>query len=100
MAFAKITFENSVTGKTKIAPVGYSWTFLLFGFLPPLFRGDWKWGAILFVATLLTLGIAGIVFSFLYNKIYIKSLIAKGYKAVSVEVGPMERVVENLGFAL
>lgn len=75
------------SGLTKTVKVGFSWTTLLFGFLPALFRGDLKWAAIMFilsvVAGVFTLGfgawIPGIIFSLIYNKIYIKELIEKGY---------------------
>jgi len=43
MAYTTITFENPRTEHIKQAPVGFSWTVLLFGFFPRLFRGDWKW---------------------------------------------------------
>lgn len=69
--------------------VGFSWTTFFFGFLPALFRGDLKWAAIMFV-TALAIGIftagfgawiPGIIFSFTYNKSYIKDLLEKGYYA-------------------
>ena len=75
-------------GLSKQVKVGFSWTTFFFGFFPALFRGDLKWAAIMFVISLavgsFTFGIgswvSSIVFSFVYNKIYIKELIEKGYK--------------------
>ena len=74
-------------GLTKTVKLGFSWTTFFFGFFPALFRGDLKWAAIMFVMSLVvgvvTLGfgawVPGIIFSFVYNKIYIKELIEKGY---------------------
>lgn len=74
-------------GVVKEVKVGFSWTTFFFGFFPALFRGDLKWAAIMFIVAALisvfTLGIGawipGIVFSFVYNKIYIKELLEKGY---------------------
>ncbi|WP_100374806.1 hypothetical protein [Bacillus sp. FJAT-45037] len=74
-------------GVVKEVKIGFSWTTFFFGFFPALFRGDLMWAVIMFVAALaigaLTLGfggwIPGVVFSFVYNKIYIKELLKKGY---------------------
>lgn len=78
----------SKAGLTKEVKVGFSWTTFFFGFFPALFRGDLKWAAIMFIISLLIGGftagigalVSGIVFSFIYNKIYIKELIEKGYQ--------------------
>ena len=78
MAFATINFEKS--SLTKEAPVGFSWTTLFFGFFPALIRGDMKWAVIIFAATFVTFGLAGIVFAFIYNRLYIQSLVEKGFK--------------------
>jgi hypothetical protein len=75
-------------GVTKEVKIGFSWTTFFFGFFPALFRGDLKWAAIMFVAALaagaITVGfgawIPGIIFSFIYNKMYIKELMEKGYR--------------------
>jgi hypothetical protein len=82
-----ITLKNDA-GLSKQVKVGFSWTTFFFGFFPALFRGDLKWAAIMFVIALaigsFTFGfgswISSIVFAFIYNKIYIKELIEKGYK--------------------
>ena len=81
-----ITLKNQ-NGLSKNVKVGFSWTTFFFGFLPALFRGDSKWAAIMLISELVvgsfTFGIGatiiGIIFSFIYNKIYIKDLIEKGY---------------------
>ena len=88
----KITLKND-SGLSKQVKVGFSWTTFFFGFFPALFRGDLKWAVIMFVIEAIlgsfTLGIgswiAGVVFSFVYNKIYIKELIEKGYKPADEE---------------
>ncbi|WP_445489145.1 DUF2628 domain-containing protein [Niallia sp. 03133] len=75
-------------GLRKEVKVGFSWTTFFFGFFPALFRGDLKWAVIMLVIEAIlgsfTLGIgawiSGIVFAFVYNKIYIKELIEKGYQ--------------------
>ncbi|WP_404405066.1 DUF2628 domain-containing protein [Jeotgalibacillus malaysiensis] len=88
----KIKLANK-GGVVKEVKVGFSWTTFFFGFFPALFRGDLKWALIMFILEAIlgsfTLGIGawitGVVFSFTYNKIYIKELIEKGYTPVSHE---------------
>ena len=84
------------------APVGFSWTVLFFGWFPPMFRSDWKWAVIMFICTIVTFGLSGLVFMFIYNKIYIKELLNNGYKVKSIENGakdkkgnPMTRIITH-----
>ncbi|MCI2779612.1 DUF2628 domain-containing protein [Clostridium perfringens] len=74
-----IRLKNDI-GMVKECKVGFSWTILLFGFFPPFFRGDWKWGLIQLVLAFFTGGLSNLVFCFIYNKIYINSLLQKGFK--------------------
>ena len=67
------------TGVIKQVKLGFSWTMLFLGVFVPLFRGDFKWAIITFLASLVTCGIAWFVFPFIYNKIYIKDMIEKGW---------------------
>jgi hypothetical protein len=39
----QIYMRNAHTGAKKKVKHGFSWTTLLFGFWPAVFRGDWKW---------------------------------------------------------
>ncbi len=68
-----IRLKNDI-GMVKECKVGFSWTILLFGFFPPFFRGDWKWGLIRLVLAFFTGGLSNLVFCFIYNKIYINGL--------------------------
>lgn len=67
-------------GSIKKVKVGFSWTTLFFNFFVPTLRGDFKWAVIIFFACFFTFGIAWFVFPFIYNKIYIKKLLEKGYE--------------------
>ncbi len=86
-----VTLTNDYLGSVKQVKVGYSWTTLFFGFLPALFRGDFKWFAIIALLEIFcgsfTLGIGvgliTIIFSFIYNGLYIKDLLRQGYKPAS-----------------
>ena len=97
MAFANITVTNGI--EIKKVPLGYSWTTLFFGIFPSLFRGDWFVCFCLTIACVLTGGLASIVFSFVYNKMYAKALFNNGYWINSLPSGTTEDDVKNyVGF--
>lgn len=81
------------SGLVKEVKKGFSWTFLFFGLFVPLVRGDLKWTIIMLLLQALagafTFGIGAfvvsLIFAFIYNKVYIKSLLEKGYKATTPE---------------
>lgn len=100
MAYTKLVMENPKTGSIKEAPAGFSWTVLFFGFFPPLLRGDWKWAVIIFILAFLTFGLSGLVFMFIYNKLYIKDLIGSGFKVKSVETGTVGHISQKIGITL
>ena len=97
MAYASIYFVNPHTGAMKEAPVGFSWTTFFFGIFPALIRGDWKWGLIMLILALITMGFSNLVFMFIYNKMYIKDLIDAGFKAKSISNADMDFVAGKLG---
>lgn len=99
MAYTEIVMQNPATQAVKSAPIGFSWTVLFFGFLPPLFRGDIKWGLIILLFWLLSAGLTNIVFSFIYNKLFVKEMMAEGYCVHPVQdEGMKTRVLNSLGF--
>jgi hypothetical protein len=101
MAHSHIVFKNPTYGTVKRAPVGFSWTTAIFGIWPALFRGDFKWFgiqlAVALGAGIITMGIgvyvSFIVFGFIYNKLYIKELLKKGYLVEKLE---SDRTLEQL----
>ena len=68
-----VKLKNS-NGVIRKVPIGFSWTTLFFGIFVPLFRGDVKWFFIMLIVNLLTIGISGLIFPFIYNRIYIRGL--------------------------
>ena len=85
MAFSTINLKHPEFEVTKQVPVGFSWTVLFFGCFPALFRGDWKWAIVMLLLALFTFGISHLVFIFLYNKLYLNSLLDKGFTSVDSE---------------
>ena len=48
--------------------VGYSWTYLLFGFFVPIFRGEIIIGIVHALFSFVTFGLFWLIMTFLYNK--------------------------------
>lgn len=74
------TLTLSKGNNLKTAPIGFSWTVLLFGGFVPLLRSDFLIAILMFIGCILTYGAAGIAFAFFYNKMYVRELIAQGYE--------------------
>ena len=82
-----IILKHKESGLMKECVTGFSWTTFFFGMIVPLIRGDLKWAMILLALGLIigafTLGIGAIivniVFAFVYNKIYIRNLMERGF---------------------
>lgn len=100
MAYAKITFVDPTGNIVRIAPVGFSWTTLFFCFLPAFFRWDLWWASVMLICLPLTGGLSWLVFPFIYNKLYIKDLIKKGYKVKTVTGSDLSYISSKLGVDL
>jgi len=75
----KIQLKHATSNALKEVKLGFSWTTFFFSIFVPLFRGDFLWFIIMLVIDVLTLGLAWIIFAFIYNGRYIKNLLEKGY---------------------
>lgn len=99
MAHSKVYLKNPRTGVMREAPVGFSWTVLFFGWFPPLFRKDW-WGfLIMLLVGCATLGLSNLVFMFIYNKMYLKSLVRDGFEVTSA-TADVKYLEQKLGLLL
>lgn len=85
MAFSTLTVSDGIHYKN--VPLGFSWTTFFFGPIPAFVRGDWMVAIILLVMCILTFNVAGMIVAFFYNRVYLSSLFARGYKVVDCPVG-------------
>ena len=95
---SKLILEHPHSGLIKQAPVGYSWTTLLFPTLPALFRGDFKGFIIQLLLDCLLLPI--LIFPSIYNKQYIQKLLSAGFKVRSAEGISLDAAKAKLGINL
>ena len=90
----KILMKHKESGLITDGFYGFSWTTLLFGALPALFRGDFATFlvgfAVLVILAIATFGIgayiAAFIWSFQYNKYYTRRLLERGYVLAGTEV--------------
>lgn len=75
-----VMMKNDTNGLIKKGLYGYSWTYLFFGWLVPIFRGEIGIGVLHLVISFFSCGISQIIFSFLYNKQFTQRLIEKGFR--------------------
>ena len=77
---------NDYTGEQRPVKEGFSFTTLFFGVFVPLFRGDFKWFVIMLLLGVCTMGLSWLVMPFIYNKMYTKDLIKKGFKFKTIDI--------------
>lgn len=75
-----VLVKHSTSGLTKKGYFGYSWTYLLFGWLVPVIRGEIGVGVLHLVLTAFTFGIFQIVMPYLYNKQHMTRLLTSGWQ--------------------
>ena len=63
-----VNLRHKDTGLSKNGYHGYCWTYYIFGFFVPIFRGEIGVGLIHLVFSLITFGIFQLIMPFLYNK--------------------------------
>lgn len=73
-----VNLKNNA-GMVKVSPLGFSWKVFFFGPLVPLFRGDFKGVILMLVSDVCTMGLFCFIWPFIYNKLYTKSLLNKGF---------------------
>lgn len=84
-----IQMIEPATHRTAVGFKGISWTCLFFGPFPALFRGHFVGFLVMLVTIVLTLGLAGFVYMFVYNNWHYNWLVSKGFKPAGAAMGMM-----------
>ena len=93
-----VLVKHQQSGLVKKGFFGFSWTYLLFGWLVPIFRGEVGIGLLHLALTAVTFGVFQIVMPFLYNKQYMTRLLTSGWQ-LSDEQAVMSAARLKLGIA-
>lgn len=96
MLQSSLILKNPRTGEIKSAPLGFSWSVLLFGFFVPFYRHDWKWGTLMLITYILTWGLISIPFALIYNKYYARSLFQHGYKLFQIQGRVQKKTINEI----
>lgn len=78
-----IVVKHGVSGMTKTARWGWSWTYLYFGWFVPLLRGELVVALLHFIFTVLSARLWQIIGSFFYNKQHLTRLLTNGWTIVA-----------------
>ena len=76
---SQIYIRHEQSGITKNGHYGFSWTYLFWGWLVPIIRGEVGIGALHLLFSIFTLGIWQIIVCFLYNKQYMTRMLTTGW---------------------
>lgn len=68
------------TGLINNGYIGYSWTYLVFGWFVPMFRGELGVGVLHFVFTLISAGLSQLIFPFIYNRQFMTRMLTSGWR--------------------
>ena len=71
---------HPATGMVKSGYVGYSWTYLAFGWLVPIFRGEISIGLMHLAIYIVTFGFSQLILPFLYNRQYMTRMLTSGWQ--------------------
>ena len=76
----RVLITHTQSGIVTKGYVGYCWTYLIFGWIVPVVRGEIGIGALHLLLTLITFGLFQLVMPFLYNKQFMIRHLTNGYK--------------------
>ena len=66
-------------GEYKVAYVGFALSIWIAGFFVPLYRKEWKQALLLFLLSVITLGLSNIYYAFKYNNKMLMRYLEQGY---------------------
>jgi hypothetical protein len=75
----KVMIKHPTSGLIKSGYVGFSWTYLFFGWWVPLFRGEIGIAALHLLFSIVTFGLWQPIMAFLYNKQFMTRKLTHGW---------------------
>lgn len=81
----KVVLRHTESGLMKNGYVGYSLTYLFFGWLVPIVRGEIGVGVLHLILTLVSFGFFQVVMPYLYNKQFMTRLLTSGWELSDTE---------------
>lgn len=94
----RVLIQDPKTNLVKNGYFGFSWTYLFFGWLVPVIRGELGVAALHLLFTAVTFGLWQFIVAFLYNKQYMTRMLEKGY-VLNDNPAVMEQARLKLGIA-
>jgi hypothetical protein len=81
----KVVLKHTPSGLVKNGYYGFCLTYLLFGWMVPIFRGEVGIGALHLLFTVVSFGLFQVIMPFLYNKQYTTRLLTSGWTLADTE---------------
>ena len=76
----KIRLIHSSAGIAKNGYVGYSWSYLIFGWFVPVYRGEIGICVLHLVIALISVGLSQLIFPFVYNRQFMNRMLTSGWQ--------------------
>lgn len=73
-----VKIKHGPSSLVKNGYMGFSWTYLLFGWLVPVIRGEVGIGVLHLILTAFTFGLFQPIMAFLYNRQYMTRMLTNG----------------------
>jgi hypothetical protein len=81
----KVALQHEQSRIVKYGYVGYSLTYLIFGWIVPIVRGEILIGVLHLVITFVSFGLFQLIMPYLYNKQYTTRLLTSGWVLADTE---------------
>ena len=75
-----VRIVHADSGLVKTGYIGYSWTYLLFGWFVPLVRGELGVAVLHLLITIVSAGLSQLIFAFIYNRQYMNRMLTSGWR--------------------
>lgn len=94
-----VIIRHAQSGLTRKGYYGFSWTYLFFGWLVPVFRGELGVAALHLLFTVVTFGWWQLIVCFLYNRQFMTRMLTNGW-VLADSVGNITLAASALGVSL